>query len=94
MQIRQYKYTFYGWKNVIFLFLIFLFAGGFGLGGFSVIFPAMIKTLGWNRGTASIAPALNTLLMGLLIPLVALSINRLGAKKTIIIGILAIKRGS
>jgi hypothetical protein len=54
---HQNKSNFYGWKNVIFLFFIFLCEGGFGLGGFSVIFPAMIKSLGWNRGTASIVPA-------------------------------------
>jgi len=84
----QTKSNFYGWKNVLFLFLVSLFAGGFGLGGFSVIFPAMIKAMDWNRGTASIAPALNWLLMGLFFPLVALSINKLGSKKTIIIGII------
>ena len=77
---------FYGWKNAAFLFFIFLCGGGFGLGGFSVIFPAMVKSLDWNRGTASIAPALNTLLAGFLIPLAAVSIHKLGSKKTILIG--------
>jgi len=78
---------FYGWKNVILLFIIYMFTMGIVFYGFSVIFPVMIKTLGWNRGTASIAHTVNALLMGFLAPLAALSVNKLGTKKTISMGI-------
>jgi MFS family permease len=78
---------FYGWKNVIFLFIIYMFTMGIVFYGFSVIFPVMIKTLEWNRGTASIAHTVNALLMGFLAPLAALSVNKLGTKKTISMGI-------
>ncbi len=80
------KPGFYGWKNVGLLFIIYMSALGLVFYGFSVIFPMMIKTLEWNRGTASIAHTLCTLLMGLLVPLVAVSINKIGVKKTILAG--------
>jgi len=80
------KPGFYGWKNVILLFIIYMFTLGLVFYRFSVIFPAMIKILEWNRGTASIAHTINALLMGFLAPVVAVSINKLGAKKTISIG--------
>ncbi|MCP4575910.1 MAG: MFS transporter [Deltaproteobacteria bacterium] len=81
------KPGFYGWKNVVLLFIIYMFTLGLVFYGFSVIFPNMIKTLGWNRGTASIAHTINALLMGFLAPLVAVSINKLGTKKTMSMGV-------
>jgi len=80
------KPGFYGWRNVVLLFIIYMSALGLVFYGFSVIFPAMIKAQGWNRGTASIAHTISVLLMGIIVPLVAVSINKLGAKKTISIG--------
>ena len=80
------KPGFYGWKNVMLLFIIYMAGFGMVFYGFVVIFPAMIKTLNWSRGTASIAHTLFVLGMGLLIPLVAISLNKIGAKKTITIG--------
>ena len=78
---------FYGWKNVVLLFIIYMATMGIVFYGFSVIFPVMIKTMEWNRGTASIAHTINALLMGFLVPLAAVSINKLGTKKTISVGI-------
>jgi MFS family permease len=78
---------FYGWKNAILLFGIYMSALGFVFYGFSVIFPTMIKSMDWNRGTASIAHTISVLLMGLMVPLVAISINKLGAKRTISLGL-------
>jgi len=78
---------FYGWTNVALLFLIYMSTLGLVFYGYSVIFPTMIKSLAWNRGTASIAHTINVLLMGFLVPLVAVSINKLGTKKTISMGI-------
>ena len=78
---------FYGWKNVILLFTMYMSALGLVFYGFSVIFPAMIIALEWNRGTASIAHTISVLLMGVIVPLVAVSINKLGAKRTLTIGL-------
>jgi sugar phosphate permease len=80
------KPGFYGWKNVGLLFLIYMSALGMVFYGFSVIFPVMIKTLGWNRAAASVGHTVCVILMGFLVPLVAVSINKLGPKKTILGG--------
>ncbi|MFO7965661.1 MAG: MFS transporter [Desulfobacterales bacterium] len=80
------KPGFYGWKNVGLLFLIYMSTLGMVFYGFSVIFPMMIKTLGWSRGSASIAHTICTLLMGFGVPLAAICINKIGARKTILIG--------
>jgi MFS family permease len=83
----QGRKGFYGWKNAALLFGIYLSALGLVFYGFSVIFPTMIKTMEWNRGTASIAHTISVLLMGLIAPLVAASINKLGARRTISLGL-------
>ena len=80
------KPGFYGWTNVFLLFIIYMSAFGMVYYGYSVIFPLMIKTLDWNRGTASIAATVMALLMGFLMPLVAISIQRFGPKKTLTFG--------
>jgi MFS family permease len=78
---------FYGWKNVVLLFFIYMSTLGVVFYGYSVIFPAMIKALEWNRGTASIAQTISVLLLGTIIPLVAYSINKNGVRKTMTFGI-------
>ena len=80
------KPGFFGWINVSLLFVIYMAAFGMVYYGFSVIFPMMIKSLEWNRGTASIAHTLSGMLMGLLGPAVAFSIQKFGPKKTLIFG--------
>lgn len=82
------KTEFYGWKNVILMFIFYLSGGGIVFYGFSVIFPTMIQTLDWNRGTASIAQSVNLMLIGLFSPLIAISINKIGTKKTLLLGII------
>ncbi len=78
---------FYGWKNVALLFLVYMGAFGVVFYGFSVIFPAMIRELGWSRGEASVAHTVFGLLTALIVPLVARSIERIGAKGTLLVGL-------
>ena len=77
---------FYGWKNVVCLFLIYGITIGFLNYGFTVIFPAMIQAEGWGRGDASLAHTIRSLIGGLIAPLAALSIVKLGARITVRIG--------
>ena len=53
----------------------------------------MIETLQWKRGNGIIAHTISVLLMGVIVPLVAVSINKLGAKKTIQIGLALLLAG-
>ncbi|MFO7964087.1 MAG: MFS transporter [Desulfobacterales bacterium] len=77
---------FYGWINTGILFTIFALMGIVNL-GYAVIFPEMILDMRWGRGQASIAYSLNAVLTGFLSPVIAVSINKIGAKKTIHVGL-------
>ena len=79
---------FYGWTNVIFLFLIYSFITGFVFYGFTVIFPAMVQAQGWGRGEAALAHTIRGLIVGFMTPLAAFCIGKLGARKTLHTGLI------
>jgi cyanate permease len=81
------KPGFYGWNNVAILFFIYFSAFGAVFYSFSVIFPAMIKDLGWSRADASIAHTSCIFMMGFLTPVLAVLIKKIGMKKTINLGL-------
>ena len=81
---------FYGWKNATLLFFIYFITMGLVFYAYSVIFPAMIKSLGWSRGEASIAHTINSLLVGFLGPVASVVINRFGTRKTMFIGLIVL----
>jgi len=89
-RIGSYEVTdqagFYGWKNVACLFVIYGITIGFINWGFTVIFPAMIQAEGWSRGDASLAHSIRSVIGGLIAPLAALSLVKLGARITVRIG--------
>lgn len=78
---------FYGWTNAALLFFIYFSAFGGVFYSFSVIFPAMIKDLGWSRAEASIAHTSCIFMMGFLTPVLAVLIRKIGIKRTIILGL-------
>lgn len=84
---QERLHSFYGWFNIIFLFFIYATTIGFIFYGFAVVFPAMIKANGWGRGEAALAHTIRGLIVGFMAPLVAYSIGRLGAKRTLQIGL-------
>lgn len=79
--------TFFGWKNLGLLFGVYLFAVGFVYYSFNVIFPEMVRETGWKRGDASWAQTLHGLLFAAFLPFAALTTNRIGARRTIAIGV-------
>lgn len=87
------KSPFYGWKNAWLLFFIYMANTGLVFYAYTVIFPVMVQETGWSRGDASIAHSLNMLLLGLLVPLVAIILNRIGSRKSIIIGLVILLSG-
>jgi MFS family permease len=86
VETQNKKAGFFGWTNVWLLFFIYMTSTGMVVYGYSVIFPAMIKATEWSRGSASIAHTLNVLLMGLLVPLAAYMLKKIGSRRTIILG--------
>lgn len=87
MKNTNIRNSYYGWKNVGLLFFILMCGFGLAFYSFSVIFPVMIKDLGWQRGQAGIALTLCMFLMGYMAPVLALAISRFGVKRTMISGL-------
>ncbi len=87
------KSSFYGWKNAWLLFFIYMATTGMVFYAFTVIFPVMIVATGWNRGDASIASSLNMLMMGCLVPLAAVMLDRIGSRRMITIGLIILSIG-
>ncbi|MAS40281.1 MAG: hypothetical protein CMK33_01030 [Porticoccaceae bacterium] len=79
--------NFFGWKNLGLLFGVYLFAVGFVYYSFNVIFPEMVRESGWKRGEASWAQTLHGLCFAAFVPLAALTTNRIGARRTIVVGV-------
>ena len=79
---------FYGWNNVIILFVFYCLLYGVVFYGFNVIFPAMLKAMKWSRGDASVGHTIRTLMVGVTAPVVAYMVNRWGSRNTLIPGAL------
>jgi MFS family permease len=80
------KRTFYGWTMLAALWSIMFLNLGFPAYGPAVINPAMAKALGMNRETLGNMFSVYMIMSGLPGPLVALSINRFGVRKTLVLG--------
>ena len=85
---QQPRPLFFGWINLCFFFIIYASLYGFVFYGFTVVFPEMVNSLGWSRGSASMAHTLRGFSLGVLAPLVAIAIAKFGAKKTMTVGVL------
>ncbi len=93
MNSRPAQQAFFGWKNIGLLFGVYLLGMGVVYYGFNVIFPEMVKTMGWSRGDASWAQTLRGLLVGFAAPVVAIALNKFGARLTMCVGLLILTAG-
>ena len=84
---------FYGWTNVGLFFFIQFAASGFVYFAYSVVFPVMVETMDWNRGTASLAQTVALILLGLAYPLTGFLIHRFGVRQTVTLGLLVMLSG-
>lgn len=78
--------SFYGWKLVGVVWLIYFLNMGFGLYGGTVINPAMLKEIHMDRATFGLAYTLLNFFVGFPSLLQAASVNRWGIKTTFAIG--------
>jgi MFS family permease len=78
--------SFYGWTMLAALWSIMFLNLGFPAYGPAVINPAMAKALGLNRETLGNMFSVYMIMSGLPGPLVAVSINRIGVRKTLVLG--------
>ena len=87
LQAQLPETSFYGWKNVWLLMYVYV-AMGIVTYTFTVIFPVMLDTLNWSRGDASLAISISRMLTGfVLTPSAAFILTKIGARKSIVIGI-------
>lgn len=77
---------FAGWKISLSLCMIYFLSVGVIFYGYAAILTPMILDMGWTRGDASMGYALLSIMIGLSAPLAAVSVRRVGARNTIIIG--------
>lgn len=71
---------FYGWVILAALSSIYLLAVSTVLYGLSIIIPEMVKDTGWLRSEASLGFSILVLALGLLGPVAALVLRRIGAR--------------
>jgi MFS family permease len=76
---------FYGWINLAFIALLGI-VGQLYMISFAYFLPFFVSDFGWNRGTASLAPTLNLITLGLCGPLAGLFIAKYGARRAILLG--------
>jgi MFS family permease len=77
---------FYGWRLLVSLWVVYTIPIGFVFYGPAVLYPFMIEDLGWSRGQVMSGSTAFMITFGLVSPLTALMIKRLGARLTIALG--------
>ncbi len=77
---------FYGWWIVIASICIILYNGGIVSFGFTAIFEPITREFGWSYTQVSFAASLRGLETSLMSPLAGLLVDRIGARKLVIIG--------
>lgn len=86
--------NFYGWKLLVVVWFIMAFNLGVPAYSPSVINPEMGKSLAFTRDIIGLMMSIYIILSGLPGPLVAVLVNRLGSRITIVIGSLMIVAGA
>ena len=80
------KQRFYGWTMLAALWSVMFLNLGFPAYGPAVLNPAMAKALGLPRETLGSVFSVYMIMSGLPGPLVALSVNRVGVRRTLVLG--------
>jgi MFS family permease len=88
------KHSFYGWTMLVALWGVVFLNLGFPAYGPAVINAAMAKAIGLHRETLGNMFSVYMIMSGLPGPLVALSVNRFGVRKTLLLGSALVIAGS
>ena len=87
------KQIFYGWWVVFACFLLSLYIGGVIFFGFTAFFVPLREEFGWSYTQISLASSLRGLEMGIWAPIVGFLVDRYGARKIIIFGVITVGFG-
>jgi MFS family permease len=94
VQTANARAGFYGWALLGAFWLIMFLNLGFPVYGQAVVSAAMAKTLGFDRHTLGIIFSVFIGMSGVPGPIVAMSVNKLGVRGTLIIGSLLVIAGA
>ena len=76
VEVERRTRGFYGWWLLLFLWIIYTIPIGFAFYGPAVLYPVMIRNLGWSRGEIMTGSTAILLLLGLGAPLAAWMVGR------------------
>ena len=85
MPEKRKRKFFYGWVVVGGAWIALFVRGGSGLTA-SVFFPSLMNEFGWTRGMLSLGFTLRTAMMGLLAMVTGTLVDRIGPRRTVILG--------
>lgn len=84
---------FYGWWIVLAVSVLFFWSGGIWFYGFSAFFTPIVAEFGWSRALTSAAFSLYRLEAGIIAPLIGYLVDRVGVRRLMIIGVVAVGAG-
>ena len=84
---------FFGWWVVFASAAIIFLTGGTFFYGFSVLFNPIVNEFGWSRAAVSFAFSLRTEVGGIAAPLVGFLVDRLGARRLMVFGVVTVALG-
>ena len=87
------RQLFYGWWVVLACFFIGLYISGITFYGFTAFIEPLKKEFGWSYAQISFAASLRGLEMGIFAPVIGFFIDRLGPRKVIVCGLIAVCAG-
>lgn len=88
------KKVYYGWWIVFASFTVALYVAGTTFYGFTAFIEPLANEFGWSYAQISIAASLRGLEMGLLAPIVGVLVDRLGSRKLLVGGAIALGFGT
>ena len=91
--MKQKRKGFYGWTALAGAMLVYFCGCGNLYYSYGVFLPAMSESMGWSRSALAGAHSLRTLLMGIIGPIVGITISKFGPRRGIIIGNLVASLG-
>jgi sugar phosphate permease len=85
---KRTRGVFYGWWIVISSFFLMLVSAGTAVYGFAAFFDPIYNEMGWSRAETALAFSLRSVEGGIVQPIIGFFVDRIGARKCIIAGIL------
>ncbi len=86
--LNRLRGVFYGWWIVAASFFLLLICGGTAVYGFTAFFDPIYTEMGWSRAETALAFSMRSVEGGIFQPLIGLFVDRIGARKCIIAGII------